>query len=94
LTYKTHHDKRIPSEVLKGPRIPEPSTCTRQSLVLGFFFMGYIKLSLISEHISFSLKDKKTDLILSRMSWVILCKNHAKGINAVWPSLNIEKSES
>jgi len=29
-------------EVLKGPQVPKPSTCTRQSLVLGFLIISYI----------------------------------------------------
>jgi len=34
-------------EVLKGPQMPKPSTCTCQSLVLGFFyFIGCIGYSL------------------------------------------------
>jgi len=29
-------------EVLKGPQFPEPSTCTCQSLVLGFLIVFYM----------------------------------------------------
>jgi hypothetical protein len=33
-------------EVLKGPQVPEPSTCTCQSLVLGFLILSYKDSSL------------------------------------------------
>jgi hypothetical protein len=29
-------------EVMKGPQVPKPSTCTCQSLVLGFLIISYI----------------------------------------------------